>query len=150
MGELTVVVFSGVQGHMCIGHVVADVSRQPKDGGQVFLLKCFGESVQHNLHMVRNDSVCEQSVGGELFYRLFPVFRQGIDWQCLFVMVQIDVMSTCLGGIGITALVGVYRMVCNELNMLFVESEQGLWECKNGMLIDGFMAKESPLGRGFV
>jgi len=45
VGELTIVVFGGMQGHVCIGHVVADVGRQPKDGGQVFLLECLGESV---------------------------------------------------------------------------------------------------------
>jgi hypothetical protein len=30
--------------------------------------------------------------------------------------------------------------------MFFVESEQGLRECKNRMLVDGFMTEESPLG----
>ena len=45
MGELSIVVFGGVKGHVCIGHVVADVCRQSKDGGQVFLLKCLCEAV---------------------------------------------------------------------------------------------------------
>lgn len=54
-------------------------------------------------------------------------------------------MSASLRCIAITTLIGVNRMVCNELNMFFVESEQGLRECKNRMLVYGFMTEESPL-----
>lgn len=55
-------------------------------------------------------------------------------------------MSTSFGSIGITTLVGVNRMVCNKLNVFFVESKQRLGQGENRMLIDRFMCQESPIG----
>lgn len=142
--ELAVVIDGCMQRHMGVGHVVADVCRQVKDSIKVFGFECFCESVKHGLHVVGYDAIGEQGVCRVFFYCLFPEFGNGIDGHGFFIAFQIDVMSAGLGGICVSPLIGIYGVFREEIDVRFIEFEQGLRQGENGLFVDGFMSQKSP------
>jgi hypothetical protein len=94
--------------------------------------------------MVGHDAIGEQGVCRVFFYCLFPEFGNGIDGHGFFIAFQIDVMSAGLGGICVSPLVGIYGVFREEIDVRFIEFEQGLRQGENGLFVDGFVSQKSP------
>jgi hypothetical protein len=53
-------------------------------------------------------------------------------------------MSAGLGGICVSPLVGIYGVFREEIDVRFIELEQGLRQGENGLFVDGFVSQKSP------
>ena len=141
--QLAVVVFGGVEGDVGVGDVVADVGGEFHDAGEVTCFEGVAEVVVGVLDVPRHDAVGHEGVFGELFDGVFPLTGDVVEGVGA-VVVDVDVVAGGLTLYGVAAAVGIYGVLCEVVNVLFVEVEHLWGEGEDGHAVDALVCPKAP------
>ena len=151
-GQLAVVVLGGVQGHVRIGDVVADIGGSAQDPVHVAALEGVDKSRVHEADVPGHDAIGVQRVLREFGHCIGPTARHhGERIRTIErIVIDVDVMAWCLALHRVTAPIGIHGVITQEIDVLFEERKEFRRHGETSHPVDALVAIEAPGLRIFL
>ena len=137
--QLAVVVGRSMKGDMGVGQIMADLSGELEEAGDVMGFHGFHEVPEGFFQVPGEEAVGEEGVQRVFFESLLPAV-----WEGRFVAVQVNVMAWRLPGEGPAAFVRLGGLAGNVFNMWAVEGEKRFWQGKDSQAVDAAVRPKAP------
>ena len=137
--QLAVVVGRSMKGDMGVGQIMADLSGELEEAGDVMGFHGFHEVPEGFFQVPGEETMSVQGVQGVFFNSLLPA-----AWEGRFVAVQVNIMTWGLPREGPAAFVGFSGLAGEVFNMRAVEGKERFWQGKDSQAVDPAVRPEAP------
>src|SRR5687767_5347297 len=141
--KLTVIVFCGMQWHICICYIMTEFRGDLEYSIRISHEKGIPEPVVHGVYMPWNNTIRFQGVFGIFTGSIVPEFRHDPQ-AAVTIMVKVNVVPRRLVDYRIPAPVRIYRCFCYVSNVAFVKPHHGGRKGKDCQPVYPLVAKEPP------